>query len=100
MCGRCALAAGSSVFTVMFVKFASLPVSFIIFASKASKKLSESVVETSQTLKKSVEERKINGIMIKVNCSSDRFRFRYEYTLFFILNKYGLNMFHTLLRPF
>lgn len=36
------------------------------FASSASKKLSESVVETAQTLKKSVEEGKINGIIDKV----------------------------------
>ncbi|KAK2835910.1 hypothetical protein Q5P01_016394 [Channa striata] len=35
------------------------------FASTASKKLSESVVETAQTLKKSVEEGKINGIIDK-----------------------------------
>ncbi|XP_023145881.3 synapse-associated protein 1-like isoform X2 [Amphiprion ocellaris] len=35
------------------------------FASSASKKLSESVVETAQTLKKSVEEGKINGIIDK-----------------------------------
>ncbi|XP_054458220.1 synapse-associated protein 1-like [Anoplopoma fimbria] len=35
------------------------------FASSASKKLSESVVETAQTLKKSVEEGKINGIIEK-----------------------------------
>lgn len=37
------------------------------FASSASKKLSESVVETAQTLKKSVEEGKINGMIDKVN---------------------------------
>lgn len=36
------------------------------FASSASKKLSESVVETAQTLKKSVEEGKISGIIDKV----------------------------------
>ena len=36
------------------------------FASSASKKLSESVAETAQTLKKSVEEGKINGIIDKV----------------------------------
>lgn len=35
------------------------------FASNASKKLSESVVETAQSLKKSVEEGKINGIIDK-----------------------------------
>ncbi|XP_008279517.1 synapse-associated protein 1 [Stegastes partitus] len=35
------------------------------FASSASKKLSESVVETAQNLKKSVEEGKINGIIDK-----------------------------------
>lgn len=35
------------------------------FASSASKKLSESVVETAQTLKKSVEEGKISGIIDK-----------------------------------
>ncbi|XP_034736713.1 synapse-associated protein 1-like isoform X2 [Etheostoma cragini] len=35
------------------------------FASSASKKLSESVVETAQTLKKSAEEGKINGIIDK-----------------------------------
>ncbi|XP_059196747.1 synapse-associated protein 1-like [Centropristis striata] len=35
------------------------------FASSASKKLSESVVETAQTLKKSVKEGKINGIIDK-----------------------------------
>ncbi|XP_044054642.1 synapse-associated protein 1-like [Siniperca chuatsi] len=35
------------------------------FASSASKKLSESVVETAQTLKKSVEEGTINGIIDK-----------------------------------
>ncbi|XP_076578049.1 synapse-associated protein 1-like [Chaetodon auriga] len=35
------------------------------FASSASKKLSESVVETAQTLKKSVEEGKVNGIIDK-----------------------------------
>ncbi|XP_037626257.1 synapse-associated protein 1-like [Sebastes umbrosus] len=35
------------------------------FASIASKKLSESVVETAQTLKKSVEEGRINGIIDK-----------------------------------
>lgn len=35
------------------------------FASSASKKLSESVAETAQTLKKSVEEGKINGIIDK-----------------------------------
>nr|XP_019936480.1 PREDICTED: synapse-associated protein 1 [Paralichthys olivaceus]XP_019936481.1 PREDICTED: synapse-associated protein 1 [Paralichthys olivaceus]XP_019936482.1 PREDICTED: synapse-associated protein 1 [Paralichthys olivaceus]XP_019936483.1 PREDICTED: synapse-associated protein 1 [Paralichthys olivaceus] len=35
------------------------------FASSASKNLSESVVETAQTLKKSVEEGKINGIIDK-----------------------------------
>ncbi|XP_028259141.1 synapse-associated protein 1-like [Parambassis ranga] len=35
------------------------------FASSASKKLSDSVVETAQTLKKSVEEGKINGIIDK-----------------------------------
>ncbi|KAM3619718.1 uncharacterized protein V6R79_012481 [Siganus canaliculatus] len=34
-------------------------------ASSASKKLSESVVETAQTLKKSVEEGKINGVLDK-----------------------------------
>lgn len=37
------------------------------FASSASKKLSESVVETAQTLKKTVEEGKINGIIDKVD---------------------------------
>lgn len=36
------------------------------FASTASKKLSESVAETAQNLKKSVEEGKINGIIDKV----------------------------------
>lgn len=36
------------------------------FASSASKKLSESVAETAQNLKKSVEEGKINGIIDKV----------------------------------
>ncbi|CAJ1059901.1 synapse-associated protein 1-like [Xyrichtys novacula] len=35
------------------------------FASSASKKLTESVVETAQTLKKSVEEGKMNGIIDK-----------------------------------
>ena len=35
-------------------------------ARRTSKKLSESVVETAQTLKKSVEEGKINGIIDKV----------------------------------
>lgn len=35
------------------------------FASSASKKLSESVVETAQTLKRSVEEGKINGMIDK-----------------------------------
>ncbi|KAM9383948.1 synapse-associated protein 1-like [Pholidichthys leucotaenia] len=35
------------------------------FASSASKKLSESVIETAQTLKKSVEEGKISGIIDK-----------------------------------
>ncbi|XP_041790565.1 synapse-associated protein 1-like [Chelmon rostratus] len=35
------------------------------FASSASKKLSESVVETAQTLKRSVEEGKMNGIIDK-----------------------------------
>ncbi|KAI3369038.1 hypothetical protein L3Q82_025998 [Scortum barcoo] len=35
------------------------------FASSASKKLSESVIETAHTLKKSVEEGKINGIIDK-----------------------------------
>ncbi|XP_060890774.1 synapse-associated protein 1-like [Labrus mixtus] len=35
------------------------------FASSASKKLSESVVETAQTFKKSVEEGKMNGIIDK-----------------------------------
>ncbi|CAK6956175.1 synapse-associated protein 1-like [Scomber scombrus] len=35
------------------------------FASNASKKLSQSVVETAQTFKKSVEEGKINGIIDK-----------------------------------
>ncbi|XP_040039793.2 synapse-associated protein 1 isoform X1 [Gasterosteus aculeatus] len=35
------------------------------FASSASKKLSESVVETAQSLKKSVEERSIDGIIHK-----------------------------------
>lgn len=39
------------------------------FASSASKKLSESVVETAQNLKKSVEEGKINGIIDKVSTS-------------------------------
>ncbi|XP_038572515.1 synapse-associated protein 1-like isoform X1 [Micropterus salmoides] len=38
---------------------------FYNLASSASKKLSESVVETAQTLKKSVEEGKINGIIDK-----------------------------------
>lgn len=36
------------------------------FASSTSKKLSESVLETAQTLKNSVEEGKINGIFDKV----------------------------------
>lgn len=39
------------------------------FASTASKKLSESVAETAQNLKKSVEEGKINGIIDKVHIS-------------------------------
>ncbi|KAM7388627.1 hypothetical protein PAMP_024791 [Pampus punctatissimus] len=38
---------------------------FYNFASNASKKLSESVFETAQTIKKSVEEGKINGIIDK-----------------------------------
>lgn len=36
------------------------------FASTASKKLSESVAETAQNLKKSVEDGKLNGIIDKV----------------------------------
>ncbi|XP_069006875.1 synapse-associated protein 1-like isoform X1 [Embiotoca jacksoni] len=39
--------------------------SMFTFASSATKKLSESVVETAQTLKKSVEEGKINGLIDK-----------------------------------
>lgn len=39
------------------------------FASTASKKLSESVADTAQHLKKSVEEGKINGIIDKVYTS-------------------------------
>ncbi|CAJ1048463.1 synapse-associated protein 1 [Xyrichtys novacula] len=35
------------------------------FASSATKKISESMVETAQTIKKSVEERKIDGIIDK-----------------------------------
>lgn len=40
------------------------------FASSATKKISESVVETAQTLKKTVEEGKIDGIIDKACCSS------------------------------
>lgn len=36
------------------------------FASSATKKISESVVETAHTIKKSVEEGKIDGIIDKV----------------------------------
>ncbi len=46
------------------------------FASSATKKISESVVETAQTIKKSVEEGKIDGIIDKARyCvgSSDKF---------------------------
>ncbi len=46
------------------------------FASNATKKISDSVVETAQTIKKSVEEGKIDGIIDKVCCSvgsSDKF---------------------------
>lgn len=35
------------------------------FASSATKKISESVVETAQTIKKTVEEGKIEGIIDK-----------------------------------
>lgn len=38
---------------------------FFSFASSASKKISESVVETAQTIKKTVEEGKIDGIIDK-----------------------------------
>lgn len=38
------------------------------FASSATKKLSESVVETAQSIKKSVEEGKIDGIIDKACC--------------------------------
>lgn len=51
------------------------------FASTASKKLSESVAETAQNLKKSVEEGKINGIIDKVYAS--RFRNIYLFPLLF-----------------
>lgn len=40
------------------------------FASSATKKLSESVVGTAQTIKKTVEEGKIDGIIDKALCSS------------------------------
>lgn len=43
------------------------------FASSASKKLSESVIERAQTLKKSVEEGNIHGIINKVRGSSGLF---------------------------
>lgn len=46
------------------------------FASTASKKLSESVAETAQNLKKSVEEGKINGIIDKVVCHGSVFGIR------------------------
>ena len=36
-------------------------------ASSASRTLSASVVETAQTLKKSVEDGKVNGLIDKVN---------------------------------
>lgn len=38
------------------------------FATNATKKISESVVETAQTIKKSVEEGKIDGIIDKACC--------------------------------
>ncbi|MEQ2261170.1 hypothetical protein XENORESO_006691 [Xenotaenia resolanae] len=40
------------------------------FASSATKKLSESVVGTAQTIKKTVEEGKIDGIIDKALCPS------------------------------
>ncbi|KAM7406545.1 hypothetical protein PAMP_000919 [Pampus punctatissimus] len=40
------------------------------FATSATKKISESVVETAQTIKKSVEEGKIDGIIDKACCST------------------------------
>lgn len=43
------------------------PTDFIFsFASTATKKISESVVETAQTIKKTVEEGKIDNIIDKV----------------------------------
>ncbi len=45
----------------------SSPSGFILsFASSASKKISDSVAETAQTIKKTVEESNIDGIMDKV----------------------------------
>lgn len=41
------------------------------FASSATKKFSESVVETAQTIKKTVEEGKIEGIIDKACFSSN-----------------------------
>lgn len=39
------------------------------FASSATKKISDSMVETAQTIKKTVEEGKIDGIIDKAGCS-------------------------------
>jgi len=55
------------------------------FASSASKKLSESVVGTAQTLKKSVEEGKLTEIIDKVMT----FPFVVEST-FFLLNYFEM----------
>ncbi len=46
------------------------------FASSASKKLSKSVTETAQTLRRSVEEGKINEIIDKVEISWFLFKFK------------------------
>lgn len=47
--------------------FLCLPTDYIFsFASTATKKISDSVVETAQTIKKTVEEGKIDNIIDKV----------------------------------
>lgn len=58
------------------------------FASSASKKISESLAETAQTIKKSVEEGKLDGIIDKVN-SNNIFLIYHHY----IFKKYELNVF-------
>lgn len=56
------------------------------FASSATKKISESVVETAQTIKKTVEEGKIEGIIDKACVSNVKHALQY----FLLLNTYFL----------